>query len=111
MLFVLFAMLLMPIGAWAEDYPITVAGIQVTDENAANVLNDDETATVSFTPASGDNPATLTLNGAAITGQITSSIDALTVHLVGKNTITPGSGNSPFVYNGSLDNGTLTFES
>ena len=61
---VLLITLLLPLGAWAVDYPITVAGVQVTDANATNVLNDDETATVSFTPASDGNPATLTLNGA-----------------------------------------------
>ena len=51
MLSVLFAMLLMPIGAWAENYPLIVAGVQVTDANKGNVLGDDETATVVFTPA------------------------------------------------------------
>jgi hypothetical protein len=99
-LLVLLITLLLPLDAWAVDYPITVAGVQVTDANATNVLNDDETATVSFTPASDGNPATLTLNGAtidmsAIPGfcPIESSIANLTIQLIGYNKLIPNSDN------------------
>ena len=48
----------------ATAYPLWVGGEQVTEENATDVLNDGK---VSFTPAEGENQATLTLNGANIT--------------------------------------------
>ena len=111
-------MLLLPLGAWAENYPITVAGIQVTDENAANVLNDVETATVSFTPASDGNPATLTLNGAtidmsAIPGfcPIESSIANLTIQLIGRyNKLIPNSDNINGIrFTDGTTTGNLTF--
>ncbi len=110
-------MLLLPSTAWGENYPITVAGVQVTDENAANVLNDVGTATVSFTPASGDNPATLTLNGAtidmsAIPGlcPIESSIANLTIQLIGYNTLTPNSDNINGIrFTTGTTTGNLTF--
>ncbi len=44
-----------------NEYAIWVKGIQVTDANKGDVLGD---GTVSFTPAVGETPATLTLNGA-----------------------------------------------
>ena len=60
-------------------YPLWVGGVQVTSANKEDVLGDtDEGATVVFTPAVDDNaattdvnessPATLTLNGADISG-------------------------------------------
>ena len=53
-------------------YPVWVDGTQVTAANMDDVLGDaDEGATVTFTPAEGSNPATLTLDGAAITGGYT----------------------------------------
>jgi len=82
---VLFAMLLMPLSAWAVDYDIIVGGVQVTSDNAANVLGD---GTVSFTPAGDTTPATLTLNGANLTEGITTSINGLVIDLIGDNTIT-----------------------
>ena len=92
MLSVLFAMLLMPIGAWAENYPLIVAGVQVTDANKGNVLGDDETATVVFTPANNTvspaTPATLTLSGATINGIITySGTKDLTIAFSGTNSV------------------------
>ena len=85
LLSVLFAMLLMPLSAWAVDYDIIVGGVQVTSDNAANVLGD---GTVSFTPAGDTTPATLTLNGANLTEGITTSINGLVIDLIGDNTIT-----------------------
>ena len=89
LLSVLFAMLLMPLGAWAEDYPITVAGIQVTSDNATDIVGDGITeGKVTFTSASGDNPATLTLNGATINGDITySGTEDLTIAFSGTNAV------------------------
>ena len=74
----LFTMLLVSVAMQAEDYGITVAGVEVTDANAGNVLGDNITAgTVSF------SNGTLTLNGATINGTISSSIADLKVKLVG----------------------------
>ena len=47
------------------EYPLWVGGKQVTSANASDVLGNGK---VSFTPADGDTPATLTLNGATISG-------------------------------------------
>lgn len=91
---VLFALVFMPIGAWAENYNIWIGdwtgyfdqqqnyhnqfvGVQVTSNNAADVLGD---GTVSY--ADG----ILTLNGTTINGCIYSLGD-LTIQLVGDNFI------------------------
>jgi len=70
-------------------YNIIVAGVQVTDANKGNVLNDAGTPTVVFTPAdntvSPATPATLTLNGASITGTIFVYEGPLNVSLSGNN--------------------------
>ena len=55
--------------AYADDvtnYDLWVGNKQVTSKNMGNVLGD---GTVSFTPANGDTPATLTLDGADISGE------------------------------------------
>lgn len=99
----------MPLGAWAVDYPIVVAGVQVTDANAGNVLGDGETATVVFTPA-GDAPATLTLNGATLGGAIVlqSGLDDLTIHLLGENKIQGPDYQNPLANGIKRENGTTT---
>ena len=52
----------------AQEYPLWVGGTQVTDENKGDVLKGTANGgKVSFTPASGQTSATLTLNGANIT--------------------------------------------
>ena len=67
------------VNAGNTTYPLWVGGVQVTSANKDDVLGDtDEGATVVFTPAVDDNaattdvnessPATLTLNGADISG-------------------------------------------
>ena len=115
---VLFAMLLMPLSAWAEDYPLIVAGVQVTDENATGITGTGiTTGTVSFTPASGDNPATLTLNKATIDMSeipgfcpIESSIANLTIQLIGYNKLTPNSDNfNGIKFTDGTTTGNLTF--
>lgn len=54
---------LLSFGVYADDYGVWVEGIQITDLNKADVLGD---GTVVFTPASGTDPAKLSLNGADI---------------------------------------------
>ncbi len=67
----------------AETYGITVAGVPVSESNAANVLGDDN-ATVKF---DAEN-SVLTLNGATIRGSVVSSLESLTISLIGSNSIT-----------------------
>ena len=90
---VLIAMLLVPDGAWAAvyttntleavtdviSYGLTVAGVEVTSENASDVLGDN---TISYDADS----KTLTLNNATLSGSIVrTNSDNLTVNLVGQN--------------------------
>ena len=84
-LLALFVMLLAPQGAWAEPvtYDLWVGDVQVTSDNAANVLSS-ETPTVVFDAQN----KVLTLNNATITGSIVwTSQDDLTVNLVGNSSV------------------------
>ena len=80
-LLLLFALLLLPSGLQAEDYGITVAGVAVTDANAANVMGD---GTVSFDAENN----ILTLTGATINGEILSTLESLTINLEGASQLT-----------------------
>lgn len=80
LLSVLYAMLLLPLGAWAQT--ITVAGVSPdTDGNFTGLSG------VTFSASTN----TLTLNGATITGSIVKTAneagDQLTINLVGTNTV------------------------
>ena len=99
-----------------DIYDIKVGGVEVTGSNAADVFNDG--GSVSFTLASEETPATLTLNYAELDMSnssyypIESSIKNLRVKLVNYNTITTSdTQNNVFVYNGSGSGATLTFVS
>ena len=98
------------------SYGISVQGTLVTGANMNNVLGD---GTVTYTPATTTEAQKLTLNNATINsgstdGINTSTSDALTIDLIGTNTIT-GSDNS--IYStGALtitsdSNGSLTMSS
>ena len=99
-----------------QPYGISVGGVPVTSANINDVLNDGGTVKfklATLSPDGGqtpDTPATLTLNGARISGNIQSSISPLTVYLKGSSTITNTS-DAPFQYTGTETNGSLTFES
>lgn len=71
--------------ALAVDYDLQISGTQVTDNNADNVLND---GTVAYDP----NTNTLTLNNAHLNSAsnniIDSKMEALTINLIGDNTLT-----------------------
>jgi hypothetical protein len=67
-------------------YQLWIAGYQVTESNKNNVTERD-VPQVTYTPASGNNPARLTLLSANIEGKIYSK-DDLEVYFVGQNTIT-----------------------
>ena len=97
-------LLLTPVAMLAEDYGLTVAGVQVTSNNATSgITGDNITGTVTFAAGS----KTLTLNGATINGNIVSSLTGdLTVHLVGTNTINAGQGAQAFM---STTSSSLTF--
>ena len=104
----LMTLLLVPIGAWAEDYGLTVAGVQVTDANAASITSDKIIGTVTFDAASN----TLTLSGAEINGEITySGTSDLTIAFSGTNAVST-SETSAIQYGGSeSDRAKLTFSS
>ena len=107
------------IQAPVTSYNITVAGTAVTSANASNVLGDNETPTVIFTPANNTvspaTPATLTLNGATLNGSIVlqSGLDDLTIHLLGDNKIQGADYQNPLANGIKRENGattgTLTF--
>ena len=107
-LFSLFTMLLMSVAMQAENYGITVAGVEVTDANAGNVLGDNITAgTVSFNPQT----STLTLNNVSMNGNVVSSLAALNVKLVGVSTfnIDNSDGNYHYLFYSNNSSATLTF--
>ena len=82
-------LLLMSVAMQAENYDLWVAGTQVTSDNASNVLSDGK---VSWNNSS----KILTLNGATINGTIVSNVtSAITIHLVGTNTITTTANQMP----------------
>ena len=66
--------------AECEEYPLWVGKDRVTSENAGDVLGD---GTVRFTPASGDDPAVLTLNGA----NITTTYGVTGIHYIGTDSL------------------------
>lgn len=90
-LFLLALVMLTPLVSWAEDYPITVAGVQVTSDNAANIIGDNITAgKVSFEYDAENHMATLNLEGATINGDIVYSEDSessLWINLNGASTV------------------------
>ena len=86
------------------EYGVWVGGVQVTSKNMHDVLGDD--GSVVFTPAAGDNPHTLTLTDASITGADHAVDDEiwnvgiangmhLTLELKGSSTVTAGNAQAP----------------
>ena len=73
----------MTIEAPSKDYHLTIGGVSVTNQNAADVLGDGK---VSFEATMN----TLTLDGATINGDIASSRETLNVFLKGNNTMSGG---------------------
>lgn len=104
----LIALFLMSVGMQAENYGITVAGVEVTDANAGNITGANITAgTVSFEPQT----STLTLNNVSMNGNVVSSLAALNVKLVGVSTfnIDNSDGNSHYLFYSNNSSATLTF--
>lgn len=87
---------------------LTVAGVLVTNSNATEIKGDGVAkGKVSY----DETHKTLTLNKAEINGPIESSIEELTVYLIGENTINVSS-DRPFIYTGfESSSATLTFDS
>ena len=87
-------MLLTPQGAWAEDYALTIAGQQYTDEQLKSTITLTSTqstditgGSITITPASGDDdPVKLTFDNVTLSSNIVSNID-LEVYLKGYSTI------------------------
>ena len=105
-----------------QPIALRVGGVAVTPTNRANITGDNITGTVSYTPAipATDEtpaiPAKLTLNGATIDMTqdngypIESSIENLTVLLIGNNTLKVNAEKaSGFSYSNAANAGTLTF--
>lgn len=104
----LIALFLMSVGMQAENYGITVAGVEVTDANAGNITGANiTTGTVSFEPQT----STLTLNNVSMNGNVVSSIAALNVKLVGVSTfiIDNSDGNRHYLFYSNNSSATLTF--
>ena len=90
-------------------YGLYIADVPVTSSNASGITGSGIKGTVTYTDAT----KTLTLNGAEITGNISSSINQLKVYLIGENSITPANGSTPFAYTGAVGTTSpqLSFES
>lgn len=104
----LIALFLMSVGMQAENYGITVAGVEVTDANAGNITGANITAgTVSFEPQT----STLTLNNVSMNGNVVSSLAALNVKLVGVSTfnIDNSDGNRHYLFYSNNSSAKLTF--
>ena len=109
-LLMIFALTMLPMGTWAEGYDLTVAGVQVTSENASNITGGNITGgLVSFEASTN----TLTLNGVTASGQVSSSIANLKVKIIGSSvfTLDNSSTKAPlFLYTGTeAETKTLTF--
>ena len=93
-------------GSAPTTYPVSIGGVVLTSGNISSY------AGISFTPTDGTNPATLTLNNAAINDCIYADGN-LTLVLEGDNTITNANGEGIVVSSGTLtitssdDNATL----
>lgn len=93
-LLVLFALVLMPGMAWAQtDFNLTIAGIDVTSENADAISGTGITGTVKYTYE--NNSSMLTLENATIDGQIVwGNASDLTIEISGKCSIVKDYGNT-----------------
>ena len=86
-------MLLTPQGAWAEDYALTIAGQQYTDEQLKSTITltsaqstDITGGSITITPASNSDPVKLTFDNVTLSSNIVSNID-LEVYLIGGSKI------------------------
>ena len=112
-LILLLALLTTPLGLRAqESYDITVAGVEVTSDNASSITGANITAgTVSFDASTN----TLTLNNVTMSGNVVSSLAALNVKLVGVSTfnIDNSDGNRHYLFYSNFysnnSSATLTF--
>jgi hypothetical protein len=92
-LLALFMMLLAPQGAWAEDYALTIAGQQYTDEQLGSTITltsaqstDITGGSITITRASNSDPVKLTFDNVTLSSNIVSNID-LEVYLIGGSKI------------------------
>lgn len=107
LLSVVCAMLLMPLGAWAQsEYGLTIAGIPVTSQNAGGITGDGITGTVTY---NADQHA-LTLEGATIAGSIeVTNENNLTINVIGANSISSGTSSALKSKAGGIPGPTITF--
>ena len=83
-------------GVEARNYPVTVAGIRVTDTNCSNISGAGITGSVSYNPAT----RTLTLNNATITyvNHIIECDSTMSIKLIGYNYLVTNSGLGDALY-------------
>ena len=108
-LILLLALLTMPLGLRAQEtYGLTVAGVEVTSENAGNITGANITeGSVSFDAQTN----TLTLDNVTMSGNVVSSITDLKVKLVGVSTfnIDNSDGEYHYLFQSTITTATLTF--
>ena len=109
-LLVLFALLLLPAGMWAENYDLWIGETQVTSDNASNILAGDNTndGKVSFIASSN----TLVLNGVETGKYIKSSLNNLTIKFSGTNKVHDTASYPDYDYDAifsTVSTATLTF--
>ena len=113
-LILLLALLTMPLGLRAqESYGLTVAGVEVTSENASDILSEDQTNAGKVSYDAQTN--TLTLNGATVTGVtstngcIVTSRSELKIAIIGENTLNCSGDSCTTIRSTRQGGGTLTF--
>lgn len=92
----------------ATDFPLKIGNIQVTANNAHAITGDDITGSVQYDPETN----VLTLNNATINGKnaihVGSALPALTIRLMGDNTINCPTNSSSAINWGNCDRSRLT---
>lgn len=113
-LILLLALLTTPLGLRAQDsYGITVAGVEVTSDNASDILSEDQTNAGKVSYDAQTN--TLALNGAYISGYtstngcITTNRSALNIAISGNNTLDCSGDSCTTIRSTRQNGGTLTF--
>jgi len=113
-LILLLALLTTPLGLRAqESYGITVAGVEVTSDNASDILSEDQSNAGKVSYDAQTN--TLTLNGAYISGYtstngcITTNRSALNIAISGNNTLDCSADSCTTIRSTLQGGGTLTF--
>lgn len=105
-LFLLFALLLVPIGAWAEEYALWIGDVQVTSDNSSNIQGGNIKLGYAKFYSNADANI-LELHGILTKGCIKSGLGNLSIKLYGHNQLgSDGNDAEPAIY--STNGGKLT---